>query len=324
MITKLISAATAVMAFALLIAGNAWAQVPDLRITEVNYSPVGSDSQREHFEVTNFGAAAYTGDCTRSGSNLAADRFIEQVGGADRSHILCLQTNPAQFTIKAGETVIFARQKSRFISHFNPPGGCQVFDYGSSIALNNNGDIIRILDSFQGTELASMSYDGSIANNNGKSLQLDLVTETYFEALPTICSVEVSIDIKPQSCPNPLNVKSRGVLPVAILGTALFDVTLVDPATVRLVTVPPLRSTFEDVATPFDRTTAIGDCLDCTVLGSDGFLDLTLKFDTQAVVAALGDVTDGECLPLPLTGELVGGSGIVAEDVVVILKKGKK
>ena len=34
----------------------------------------------------------------------------------------------------------------------------------------------------------------------------------------------VPIDIKPQSCPNPLNVNSKGVLPVAILGTDTFDV----------------------------------------------------------------------------------------------------
>lgn len=43
----------------------------------------------------------------------------------------------------------------------------------------------------------------------------------------------VPIDIKPQSCPNPINVKSRGVLPVAILGTAEFDVTTIDPASIR-------------------------------------------------------------------------------------------
>ena len=58
------------------------------------------------------------------------------------------------------------------------------------------------------------------------------------------------IDIKPQSCPNPLNVKKKGVLPVAILGTADFDVNEVDPATVELEGVAPLRWDWEDVATP--------------------------------------------------------------------------
>ena len=48
----------------------------------------------------------------------------------------------------------------------------------------------------------------------------------------TPAGATVDIDIKPTSCPNPLNVKSKGVLPVAILGTASFDVNDVDVSTV--------------------------------------------------------------------------------------------
>lgn len=36
--------------------------------------------------------------------------------------------------------------------------------------------------------------------------------------------IDVALDIKPQSCPNPFNTKSKGVLPVAILGTADLNV----------------------------------------------------------------------------------------------------
>src|SRR4030042_5245628 len=46
--------------------------------------------------------------------------------------------------------------------------------------------------------------------------------------------VAVAVDIKPGSCPNPMNVKSRGVLPVAILGTAEFDVTTIVPESIQL------------------------------------------------------------------------------------------
>ena len=38
----------------------------------------------------------------------------------------------------------------------------------------------------------------------------------------------VTVDIKPQSCLNPLNVKSKGMLPVAILGSDVFDVNEID------------------------------------------------------------------------------------------------
>ena len=40
--------------------------------------------------------------------------------------------------------------------------------------------------------------------------------------------IEVFVDIKPGSCPNPLNTGSKGVLPVAIAGTVDFDVTVID------------------------------------------------------------------------------------------------
>ncbi len=49
-------------------------------------------------------------------------------------------------------------------------------------------------------------------------------------------------------------------------------------------------------------------------------------FDNQAIVAALGAVSDGDVRVLKLTGSLkaqFGGTPIVGEDVVVILKKGK-
>ena len=140
----------------------------------------------------------------------------------------------------------------------------------------------------------------------------------------------VAVDIKPQSCPNPLNVKSKGVLPVAILGTVDFDVTDIDPATVTLGLeydeegVSPLRWALEDVATPFVPFQDKVDCmLDCHELGPDGWMDLTLKFDAQEIITALGAVEDGGCLILKLTGELYDGRKIHGEDVIIIIKKGK-
>ena len=133
------------------------------------------------------------------------------------------------------------------------------------------------------------------------------------------------VDIKPQSCRNPLNVKDKGDLPVAILGTDTFDVTQVDPASVDLEGVSPLRWDLEDVATPFGPP-YVGkeDAFDCTEEGPDGYMDLTLKFDTQEVVAALGPVNDGDVLVLQLTGSLLDGGPFFGEDVVVILKKEKQ
>jgi hypothetical protein len=146
---------------------------------------------------------------------------------------------------------------------------------------------------------------------------------TLERAVPSF-EIEVAFDMKPRSCRNPLNVKKMGVSPAAVLGTEEFDVTQIDPASVLLEgEVSPLRWALEDVAAPFDGE--IGDPPDpyaCTTEGPDGFLDLTLMFDTQELVEALGDVEDGEVRILTLTGKLkdeFGGQPIVGEDVVVIL-----
>lgn len=127
----------------------------------------------------------------------------------------------------------------------------------------------------------------------------------------------VLADIRPASCPNPVVVNQPGgVLPVALLGTADFDVTRIDPATVQLEGVAAVNWSVKDVTTPFIG--ALNDSLDCNTLGSDGFPDLNLKFANPDIVAAIGPVSDGETILLTLTGELYDGSPIDALDVVVI------
>lgn len=130
--------------------------------------------------------------------------------------------------------------------------------------------------------------------------------------------IEVEIDIKPQSCPNPFNPRNKGVVPVAVLGSSSFDVSDIDPSTVELEGVPALRSIIEDVASPVVNPQ--DDC-ECTTEGPDGFADLTLKFDAQAIAAALGPVNNGDELVLTLTGELFDGTDIEGTDCVVIRSK---
>ena len=154
-------------------------------------------------------------------------------------------------------------------------------------------------------------------------LSIVLLMLAGFVITSSACYI-VPIDIKPQSCPNPLNVKSKGLLPVAILGTEDFDVAEVDPATIMLIRwVAPLRWDWEDVATPYEPFYGKEDYMDCNTNGPDGFLDLTLKFDVQEVIAALGEVEDGDVIVLKLTGNLRDGTPIKGHDVIIIIKKGK-
>jgi hypothetical protein len=146
-----------------------------------------------------------------------------------------------------------------------------------------------------------------------------------FNPLPVI---EITIDIKPGSCPNPLNVKSKGVLPVAVLGSEDFDVSTIDPASIRLSRegvegeIPPLRWSYKDIGTPFE-----GELCDCHALNGDGYIDLSLKFDIQELITTLelGEVI-GNTLPLTLTGNLkeeFGGTRIKGEDCVRVLENGE-
>jgi len=144
---------------------------------------------------------------------------------------------------------------------------------------------------------------------------------------PVRGAMPVHFVIKPGSCTNPFNVKSKGKLPVAILGTADFDVALIDPVTLRLEGVAPIRSSLEDVAGPYGPPMDQEEChSDCESDGPDGWVDLTLKFSRQEILAAVGDVEDGTCLVLTLTGNLIDNAGstpIEGEDVVLIKNRGR-
>jgi hypothetical protein len=133
-----------------------------------------------------------------------------------------------------------------------------------------------------------------------------------------ICT-PVAVDIKPGSCPNPLNLSSQGILPVAVLGSQDFDVGAIEAASIRLAGVPAIRNSYEDVASPVSD----GNECECTVDGPDGYVDLALKFRTQEVVEELigrpGELEKDQTLVLTLTGELFDNTGIEGTDCVVLV-----
>lgn len=150
------------------------------------------------------------------------------------------------------------------------------------------------------------------------------------EVTVAAAAVSVALDIKPQFCPNPLNVTKNGLLPVAIVGTADFDVTSIDPASLVLAGVAPIHTAFEDVAEPFYPLTGRTAVYDCTVGGADGFVDMTLKFRASEVSDALQTLygrplVDGETLLVELHGALLPVAGqvqpITGEDLVTIINR---
>ncbi len=157
--------------------------------------------------------------------------------------------------------------------------------------------------------------DGTSADYNGNGI-------------PDECELVVYLDIKPGSCPNPVNPRSRGVVPMAVVGLDSFDVTLIDLDTLTLRRadgvggiVTPLSGppgpgiTIDDVATPFPE----GLC-DCHELGGDGLGDLLLKFSTSELVEAfeLSELPNAAPMMLTVSGWAQGGTVFEANDCVVI------
>ena len=140
---------------------------------------------------------------------------------------------------------------------------------------------------------------------------------------------KVSVEIKPGSCPNPLNVRSRGVLPVAVLGTEEFDVTTINPDTIVITRegidgeVPVIRYSYKDVATPFEGELCDCDDLNGDDLNQDGHMDLTLKFRVPELVDGLDldEVESRETIPLKIIGETEDGTLIMGEDCIRIINR---
>jgi hypothetical protein len=95
-----------------------------------------------------------------------------------------------------------------------------------------------------------------MAGNRGGRAMKRLIIGSMLGTLLT-CStvvaddVHVTIDVKPGNTPTTIEPNSRGMLPVAILTTRVFDATTVDPATILIgptgTEAEPFRTMQEDV-----------------------------------------------------------------------------
>ena len=142
------------------------------------------------------------------------------------------------------------------------------------------------------------------------------------------------LDIKPGSCPNPVNVNFPddlalidgvlvSVIPVSILGNK-FDIEQVNIESIQMTVsgslqeapVFPIQIDKADTGTPF-----VGEDCECHDLAGDGLLDIDLKFDKQQVVEAFGlrEYEDGAFVELKVTGGMKGGFEFVARDCIRII-----
>lgn len=121
-----------------------------------------------------------------------------------------------------------------------------------------------------------------------------------------IQSQPIAIDIKPGSDPNSINLKSKGVVPLALISTADFDAT----------------SVFEgEPVVIFEGATALRWAIED--VNGDGIDDVILHFETQDLDLD-GNSTQGE-LTIGYSYDPVGNliSSYEGQDTVNIVPKGK-
>ena len=123
--------------------------------------------------------------------------------------------------------------------------------------------------------------------------RLSLESETYQLVIKRLVKL-IEIDIKPCSLPNPINLKSKGKITVAILTTDDFDASTVDPVTIEFAGASPLKWHLSDV-------------------DLDGDIDLVLHFKTQEL-----ELTN-DSIEATLTGETFDSKQIIGTDSVRIV-----
>jgi hypothetical protein len=118
----------------------------------------------------------------------------------------------------------------------------------------------------------------------------------------------VTIDIKPGSDPNSINLCSDGAVPVAIMGSAKFDVNNINTDTLRLA----------DAAVKVVGKKDPHTLCSTEDVNADGYDDLVCHFNTTE----LATILDGTSTSATLKGQTVSGTPIQGSANVTIVKDG--
>jgi hypothetical protein len=172
------------------------------------------------------------------------------------------------------------------------------------------------------TQFTVDPYDGGTLTGkyeNGDTFSLLFLSDVpiYLQSTAAGTTTEMTIDIKPGNEQNNINLKSRGVVPVAILTTPDFDAETVDPATAQFAGASPERWKLEDV-------------------DNDGDNDVLFHFDTEqlnldensteATLTAQLKSQTSQMTTMSMTLQAAGGTTVSGTDAVRIVspKKQKK
>jgi hypothetical protein len=252
------------------------------------------------------GGAFVLGSSGRDASEVA-DQIVSIIEGISTEHVkeISVRTEEEEYTIWVSSPDVSTDVPWPSTEVFNvaitPPAGTPDGDYSFHLAVVGDGVIL-------GPVPVTIHVSGGQVLDPAK----------------------VRIDIKPGSCPNSFNVKEKGVLPVAILGSKDLKASEIDPKSIVLTReggtdgVKPIRTSLADVASASLKTCSCG----YKSGRPDRKQDLNLKFDSQELVKKLG-IKDGEgCIRVTITGNLkstdpkVPGQVITGSDSLRVLRTG--
>jgi hypothetical protein len=116
----------------------------------------------------------------------------------------------------------------------------------------------------------------------------------------TTVARDIEIDIMPETDLNPINLRKKGVIPVAILGGTDFDVSTVDPSTLEFAGVAPKH----DLTNPITFNDHLKD------VNGDGETDLVAHFSVRQLALEKG-TNEVTLMCESNDGQLLRGTGVV-------------
>lgn len=282
-----------------------------------NFPVVGMPAQPVKAAGTTYDA--FVARFSADGSSVIAATYF---GGSVEDVATDVAVDSSGQIVVSGETfsddlpVLLAFQPARagsvdaFVAKFNPTAGLIFASYFGGTGVESGEQINPSPACCSWTSLALDPDDHVLLTGRTSSTdlvttadahkhQLEGYTATYVVRIADV--VEVPIDIKPGSFPNSINLGSNGTVAVAILSTATFDATTVDPLTVTLASAP-VR--LKGKGTPMASTSDVNQ---------DGRLDLIVHVSTDALQLSNEDTT------ADLEGETFGGLLIRGSDSVRIV-----
>ena len=181
------------------------------------------------------------------------------------------------------------------------PTGFTASNRLGGLAFGSDGTLYAVIDNALYT----------LNKNTGAGTFIGNIGFTHVSGLTALVAyLKVSIDIKPGSYPNCFNINGQGVVPVAILGSATFDVRQIDPYSLlfaglklRVKGNNAPQCSFSDVSGNFSNPEG----------APDGYLDLVCQFVDDPDLWLPGDSM------ATLTGNLIDGTPIKGTDTICIV-----